>query len=291
MLKFHLRPRETSAITALKSEIAVHEKLLCVRAPILVQLREKYMVWIIHVHQEHGCSVSPIWWESKKCQSPWLQSMRPHSLSKISSMIYHRIWSFCNLRLCSGYCINLYGLVVCYVQQNSTEWKRKPTAISHPATANGSGVQMAKPLRQHQHRNHHRNKRVEGTYCTLFGCQAWKTCQLTPSPSTLPHCRPRLLTGQFRFVSYQPVSLSRTGRPSPTGTGILMAVITTMQPNIRPPAKNYLLGHPGPSKLHRRSIYLAFTICNSISLDTKCLHLSWTNRCRVRSGVKVHLVL
>lgn len=47
--------------------------------------------------------------------------------------------------------------------QNSTEWKRKPTAISHPATANGSGVQMAKPLRQHQHRNHHRNKRVEAS--------------------------------------------------------------------------------------------------------------------------------
>nr|CAH0112022.1 unnamed protein product [Daphnia galeata] len=47
--------------------------------------------------------------------------------------------------------------------QNSTEWKRKANAVSHSKTASSMGEQISKMPRQHQHRNHHRNNRIEAS--------------------------------------------------------------------------------------------------------------------------------
>ena len=57
--------------------------------------------------------------------------------------------------------ISSFSLILLFSSyaQTSTEWKRKANAISQ--TSRPADEQMAKSSR-HQHRNHHRNNKVEG---------------------------------------------------------------------------------------------------------------------------------
>ena len=119
--------------------------------------------------------------------------------------------------------ISSFSLILLFSSyaQTSTEWKRKANAISQ--TSRPADEQMAKSSR-HQHRNHHRNNKVEGiqVYINTF----------------LPNWQ-----REFNFHSffwYQPVLINEIGRP--------LFIRRRRTGTTRPPAKNYLRGLRGPSK-------------------------------------------
>lgn len=160
-------------------------------------------------------------------------------------------------------CINLtwHLLVDCYcLVQNSTEWKRKANAISHTATASSSslGEQMAKTPRQHQHRNHHRNNRVEGRWRNKKQKKTRNNHLKFNWFISSINCRSNSTISFVLFCFNQPVySSSRTGRlfTGRVATRTPTPVQTRLELAARPiTAKNYLHGHPGQSKFSLFSV-------------------------------------